>query len=541
MQRFTIGAHAAPHQPRHASLAARGGAGHFRVNLRPYQAEAVEAVEAGWRDVGKQFIVIPTGGGKTIIFSHLAARRQPERTLILAHREELIEQAAAKLHAATGIIAEIEKADRHASRHAPVVVASVQTLTPKRLEKRWPKDHFGLVIADEAHHAISPSWQRVLNHFDEHADILGVTATPDRGDKRELGTYFERLAHQVGLVDLIRQGYLAPIATRSIPLRIDLSGVKQTAGDLDAAQTGAALEPFLPQIASAIREHASGRRTLVFLPLIETSKKFRDACVAAGLRAEHVDGYSEERADILRRFAAWKFQVLCNAMLLTEGFDDPGIECVVVLRATKSRPLYAQMIGRGTRVDDLKDDLLLLDFLWMHERHSITRPAHLVADSAEVADAMTKVAAEQSGGDGEGVDLMELAGSAAVQREASLARELAAKANRRAELISAEEFATRHNAAGVATYLATADWERGPITPKQQKALRRAGLDVATVENRGHAKRILDVVFANDSLSICSTAQRQLLRRFGHPHADHASLAEFRSFMGSLYANRRHA
>jgi superfamily II DNA or RNA helicase len=509
------------------------------VKLRPYQAETVEAVEAGWFEASRQLVVIPTGGGKTIVFSHLAARRQPKPTLILAHREELIEQAAAKLHAATGIVAEIEKAERRASLRAPVVVASVQTLTPKRL-KRWPADHFAQVIADEAHHAISPSWLRVLNHFDAHADVLGVTATPDRGDRRDLGTYFERVAHQVRLLDLIRDGYLSPIVIRSVPLKINLGGVKQTAGDFDAAQTGAALEPYLPQIAEAIRTHTKGRRTLVFLPLIETSKKFRDACRGAGLRAEHVDGYSEDRAEVLARFARWDFDVLCNAMLLTEGYDDPGIECVVVLRPTKSRPLYAQMVGRGTRVDDLKENLLLLDFLWMHERHNVTRPANLVAETEELANAVTKIAQEKGGGgeDGEEVDLLEVAGSASAQREAALARELADKASRREELISADDFATRHNAAGVATYQPTADWERQPVTPKQAKGLKRAGVDVATVENRGHAKKILDVVFANDALSICSTAQRQLLLRFGHPHADTASLSEFRAFMGSLYARR---
>lgn len=346
------------------------------MQARQYQSEVIAAVERGWGEFSRQLVVVPTGGGKTIIFAMLAAR-QPGRTLILAHRDELIDQAIAKLGAATGIRAGKEKAEHSASLSDRVVVASVQTML-RRLDD-WPADHFALVVADEAHHAVSDSWQKVLNHFDRHARVLGVTATPDRADKRQLGSYFEAIAAEVKLFDLVRDGYLSPIAVKSVPVKIDLSSVKQTAGDFDQAELGHAIEPCLSEIARAIKEHASFRRVLCFLPLIATSQKFVEACNQAGLSAVHIDGNDPQRREKLVRFGQWEFDVLSNAMLLTEGFDDPGIDCIVVLRPTRSRPLYAQMIGRGTRVDETKENLLLLDPLWMHERHTLTRPAHLLS------------------------------------------------------------------------------------------------------------------------------------------------------------------
>ncbi|MEL0098701.1 MAG: DEAD/DEAH box helicase family protein, partial [Opitutae bacterium] len=195
---------------------------------RPYQSAAIDAITEASKHYRKNLAVLPTGAGKTVIFSFIAQHFQPERTLILAHRNELIDQAIAKLHAATGIVADKEKAEFRASFDAPVVVASIQTMT-SRLE-RWPSDHFAHIICDEAHHSISPSWLNVLNHFKD-ANILGVTATPDRGDKKNLGQFYDNVAYEVDLFDLVRNGYLSPIKVFSAPLEIDLGSVKQIAGD----------------------------------------------------------------------------------------------------------------------------------------------------------------------------------------------------------------------------------------------------------------------------------------------------------------------
>jgi superfamily II DNA or RNA helicase len=502
--------------------------------LHPYQQAAAAAVMDGWDKARRQLVVLPTGGGKTILFSHLAAR-EGGRTLILAHREELIEQAADKLAASTGLRAEIEKAERKATQQARIVVGSIQTLA--RRFQRWDPQHFSLVVCDEAHHAISTTWQTVLQHF-SGARVLGVTATPDRGDQRELGGYFEKLAYEVSLIDLIRGGYLSPISIKAVPLQIDLRGVQQRAGDFDAGQLGHALEPYLGAIAASLREHARGRRILAFLPLIATSQKFIEHARAAGFRAEHVDGVDPERAPKLERFAGWETEVLSNAMLLTEGFDDPGIDCVLVLRPTKSRPLYAQMVGRGTRLDPpLKENLLLLDFLWLHEKHSIVRPAHLVAKTEEEAQAITLIAQDTPGGGEQ--DLLEAAGSAAAECESKLAQELAKNRKRGTKLISAAEFALQNHDLGLAEYEPTLPWEKKGVTPKQAGVISRAHIDPKSVNGRGHASKIIDRIFANQRLELASESQQRRLRIWGHENPESASVTEYGRWAAERFRRQR--
>jgi superfamily II DNA or RNA helicase len=499
---------------------------------RPYQTQAVEKIEVGFDEFRRQLAVLPTGSGKTIIFAWLAQRRQPGRTLILAHRDELIDQAIHKISVATGIEAEKEKAEFAASASAPVVVASVQTMI-RRLD-RWPSDHFGLVVADEAHHAISDSWQKVLNHFNAH--VLGVTATPDRGDKRTLGEYFENVAVDVPLVQLIKEKFLCPITIKSVPLQIDLSKVRLMAGDFSDRELGHALEPYLLNIAKAIREHASFRKVLAFLPLIDTSHKFVDACRKTGLVAQHIDGSSPDRKDILKRFATREFDVLSNAMLLTEGFDDPTIDCIIVLRPTKSRPLFAQMVGRGTRIDEIKENLLLLDFLWLHERHRIVHPGDLLAKDEEEADEITMLAEERSknGYDEDMLDLVNLSSSAQETREERLREKLAEAAKRKAKYISAEEFCIQHDNLEAAEYEPTMKWESESITKKQMKYLVQAKLDPETIQGRGHASVLLDMIFKDKDLKLASPNQRWAMADRGHPDPWKATKAEARKFFASL-------
>jgi len=191
---------------------------HSNVALRGYQVAASEAIQRGFTEYQRQLLVLPTGGGKTVVLAHLAAINQPRRTLVLAHREELITQAVDKIRAITGLNADIEMADNHASSDAPVVVASIQTLMRSRRRERWARDHFGLVVVDEAHHSLADSYLGTLRHFDDHAFVLGVTATPDRSDKRNLGRYYQNIAYEVTLLDLIKQNWLAPIRVKTVPL-----------------------------------------------------------------------------------------------------------------------------------------------------------------------------------------------------------------------------------------------------------------------------------------------------------------------------------
>ena len=503
---------------------------------RPYQLTTVEKTEAAFKEFDRVLDVLPTGSGKTCIFSWLAEHRQKigERVLILAHREELIDQAIAKLRAATGIIADKEKAEWEARLTSPVVVGSVQSLCREKRRKRWPKDHFGLIVVDEAHHVLADSYQQILNHFE--AQVLGVTATPDRGDCRDLGTYFQTIGHEVALFDLIPE-YLSPISLKSIPLTIDLSKAKSIAGDFDVATLGTALEPYLDQIAEAIRDNCFARRVLAFLPLIVTSKKFVAACQKVGIVAEHIDGESEDRADKLKAFDAGQFDLLSNAMLLTEGYDSPSIDCVIVLSPTRSRPLYAQMVGRGTRRCEGKTDLLLLDFLWMHERHSIARPANLIAVDQAHADEITEMS--QAGmpadiADQMPLDLKDLAGSATKQREEKLRKELEKLKDRQSKILTAEQFAAKHDALALAEYEPVMPWESEPVNEKQRKYLDRAHIDVSTVRCKGHATKLLNVYFAHAPTILASMPQRQAMRRAGCEQWESATAQDARNFFAEL-------
>src|SRR5690625_5302389 len=363
------------------------------MELRPYQQEARIAIQDEWKSgVKNTLLVLPTGTGKTIVFSKVIEDRvrKGERVLVLAHRGELLEQAADKLEKSTGLKTATEKAEE-TSIHSwyRVVVGSVQTLMREKRLSKFSKDFFDTIIIDEAHHCISDSYQRVLNYF-EDAKVLGVTATPDRGDMRNLGTYFESLAYEYTLPKAIKEGYLSPIKALTIPLKLDLSSVKQQAGDFSTSDLGTALDPYLEPIADDMVNVASDRTIVAFLPLIKTSQRFTEILNDKGFRAAEVNGESKDRAEILEDFENGRYNVLCNSMLLTEGWDCPSADCIVVLRPTRIRSLYSQMVGRGTRLFEGKTELLLLDFLWHTDRHELCHPAHLIAENEEVADMMTK-------------------------------------------------------------------------------------------------------------------------------------------------------
>lgn len=495
--------------------------------LRPYQQQCVDAVLSGFGEFKKQLVVAPTGSGKTIKFSAIAQRVQPERVCIIAHREELIDQAIEKLYRSTGIVADKEKAEWKASHQSQVVVASVQTLC-RRLGK-WPQDHFGLIIVDEAHHALADSYQSVLTHF-APAKVLGVTATPDRGDKKNLGKYFENIAFEISLFDLIHQGYLSRISVQSIPIEIDLKGVRSTAGDFNESDVGERLEPWLLKIAEQIKLNAGFRRTLVFLPLCATSRTMVECLNSVGLNAAHIDGNSPDRKEILRDFAGGRYDVLCNAQLLTEGFDDPGIDCVVILRPTKSRALYSQCVGRGTRVAPCKTDLLLLDFLWLHEQHNLIRPAHLIASTQEQA-AIMQTMIEASGGKQMALDLEGVATEAQAKREAKLRAELEAKAKKSAKTIDAMEFCLSLHVPDLGDFEPSNAYEARPVSKPQREILEKNGLDCDTVSCFGHASKLIDTIFSRARMDLATPKQVKYLRKFGFPSPHTATFQQASDYL----------
>ena len=225
------------------------------MTLRPYQAEARDAVLHEWEQGRKRtLLVLPTGCGKTVVFSKVAEDRvnRGGRVLVMAHRGELLDQAADKIRQVTGIECAYEKASASAlGSILPITVGSVQSLCQERRLSRFPRDYYSSIIVDEAHHCLSDSYQRVLAYFSE-ADVLGVTATADRADKRNLGTFFDSQAYEYTMTQAIREGYLCPIKAQMIPLQLDISEVGVSNGDYNVGEIGNALEPYLRQIAGAV-------------------------------------------------------------------------------------------------------------------------------------------------------------------------------------------------------------------------------------------------------------------------------------------------
>lgn len=495
------------------------------MELRPYQREAVDAVEAEWEQ-GRRLtlLVLPTGCGKTVVFCNVAKDvvDRGGRVLILAHRGELLQQAADKLQAATGLRCAVEKAEETSlGSWYRVTVGSVQSMMRARRLARFPADYFSAIVVDEAHHALSDSYRAVLDHFPD-AKVLGVTATADRGDKRDLGQLFESVAYEYTLPTAIREGYLCPIRAQTVPLSIDLAGVKVSAGDFAAGDLGTALDPYLDRIADEMLAAGCMRRkTVAFLPLVATSKKFAAALAAKGFDAMEVDGESEDRAEVLERYEqAGPGAVLCNSMLLTEGWDCPSVDCVVVLRPTKVRSLYVQMVGRGTRLspETGKAELLVLDFLWMTERHDLCRPAHLVAQSPEVAARMTELAEQAPGG----VDLeaceRQASADVVAQREESLARELKAMKGRKRKLVDPVQFEMSIQAEDLAGWEPAFPADLEPPTDKQLAALERFGIFPDEVACKGKASLLLERLDKRRREGLTTPKQIRCLERFGFSH-----------------------
>lgn len=418
--------------------------------------------------------------------------RKGDRVLILAHRGELLEQAADKIHKSTGLGCAVEKAEESCQGSwFRIVVGSVQTLMREKRLGKFPADYFQTIIIDEAHHCISSSYQKVLQHFPE-ANVLGVTATPDRGDMRNLGSYFESLAYEYTLPKAIKEGYLSPIKALTIPLKIDMSGVSVQAGDFKASDIGTALDPYLHGIAEEMKKYCLDKKTVVFLPLVKTSQKFRDILNDSGFCAAEVNGDSQDRAEVLKDFENGKYNVLCNSMLLTEGWDCPSVNCVVVLRPTKVRSLYCQMVGRGTRLSPGKDHLLLLDFLWHTERHELCHPASLICQDEDVAQKMTENI-EKAGCP---VDIEEAEKTAAedvvAQREESLAKQLEEMKRRKKKLVDPLQFEMSIQAEDLSGYVPTFGWECDPPSDKQKKTLEKLGISADQIDNAGKATKILE-------------------------------------------------
>lgn len=411
--------------------------------LRPYQIEARDAVYRSWSDYRSTLLVLATGCGKTFTAGEILRERANHgRILWLAHRTELLEQARETIVGSIGLTCELEKAEARARRRADlmgfisdVVVASVQTLGGQRL-KSWERDSFRTIVVDEAHHAPARTYRAILEWFGD-AKILGLTATPDRGDGVAMGHVFEDVAYQYDIRTAIREGYLCPILQKTIHVAdIDLADVKTVAGDLNQGQLAAIMESegALHGIASPLAKEIGRRPTILFTASVEQAQHLAQILDGYGIRATDVHGGTpaEIRKERLERFARGDVQVIANCAVLTEGFDAPGTACVAVARPTKSRALYTQMVGRGTRLAPGKTDCLILDFVGNAGRHVLVNPLDVLAGKP-LPDDVAKRARELTEEGAPTEAALAQAEAEAIEREQERERQAARTAKLRAE------------------------------------------------------------------------------------------------------------
>ena len=501
------------------------------MSLRPYQEEFVAATLGALVEFDRVLGVAATGAGKTVIAGEIARLSLPHGpVLFLADAQELVNQAADKLTQWAGQIAAIEMAGSKAQPGDALVVATTQSIA-RRLDK-WPRDYFRLIIVDEAHrNTLGAQAQEVLKHFDS-AQVIGITATPFRSDKQQLGSFYQTISCEIGLVRLIREEYLSRISIKSVPAGIDLRGVRTVAGDYREDDLGKALDPHLGALAQIVAEHAAGRRTVAFLPLRETSRNFVAACQALGLRAVHVDG--EDRAG-LADFREGRFDIVSNASLLTTGWDEPSVDCVGVFRPTKSFVLYSQMVGRGTRIHPGKSNLLLLDPLYLADSGmSLIRPARLIAKTEEDAADI-----ERQCSMGDEIDLFEAQARGEVDREARMRQKLAESAKRKLREVDAIEFGLSIGDDSLASYEPEAAWEMGKPSTKQIEILEKNGFAVHAITSRGLASQIMDRIFTRRGLGLSSPKQLKWLVRMGHPSPATATFEEASAFLDAKFGGKK--
>jgi len=536
--------------------------------LRPYQAAASDAIFKEWQDNDSTLVVMPTGGGKTVLFADIIRRVFPRRALVIAHREELIFQARDKIQRVTGLSADVEMGEYRAEGglfgSARVIVSTIQTQCSGgdgggRMAKFDPSQ-FGLLIIDEAHHATSPSYRRVIDYYRTNPalKVLGVTATPDRADEEALGQVFQSVAFDYEVLDAIHDGWLVPIEQQMVHVEgLDYSDVRTTAGDLNGGDLAAVMEAErnLQPMASASLAIVGQRRALVFTSSVKAAE------MTAEIFNRHrpemaawVCGKTdrEERRRVLADFAAGKVQVVCNCGVLTEGFDDPGVEVVIMGRPTKSRSLYSQMVGRSTRplpgvVDgpdtpearkaaiaaSAKPSCLVVDFVGNAGRHKLITSADILG--GKVSEEALERAVKRVSAAGGPVNMTEALDEA--EAELREQRRLA-EAARRANLVAKARFTTQSVDPFDVLHLdpvKTRGWDAGrQLTEKQRSLLAKQGINPDGV-SFAEGRQLIAEIFRRWDGKLCSFKQAKVLRKYGYD--TEVSFAEASATIDALARN----
>jgi superfamily II DNA or RNA helicase len=528
------------------------------MQLRDYQQQAVDGVFDCLKSHNSTLVVLPTGTGKTVVFSHIIDQWKSGRVMVLAHREELIRQAADKIERVTGERPEIEmaseRADMHIFRRGKVVVSSIQTQmagrNAKRMEKFDPAS-FGLVVVDEAHHATAPSYQAVIDHYRSGgAKILGVTATPDRSDEAALGRVFESVAHVYEINDAINDGYLVPVHQQFVQVdSLDYSGIRTTAGDLNGGDLAELMEQErnLQAVAAPVIALAKWKRTIVFAASVAHAERLAEIINRKRPNsARWVCGETprDERAQTLRDFASGQIQFVVNVGVLTEGFDDPGIEVVAIARPTKSRSLYAQMVGRGFRplpgtIDGLPDadsrrlaiarsrkpKVEVLDFVGNSGKHKLITTADVLGGNYDDQTIDRARKSVQDGGTAADMNEALEEAKRAIAEEKRRKKEEEEEERRRLELAARRKIVAKANMRVQTVdpfdvFDIEPERERGwdtanPLSDKQKEMLERNGIATEGMSKR-RAGQLISEIIGRRARGQCSFKQARILQKHGY-------------------------
>ncbi len=524
------------------------------MRLRPYQTQAIEQTFAAWQEARSLLGVAATGTGKTVIAASVIARH-PGRTMVVAHREELIFQAADRIQKVTGLEPDIEMAEMRAAEFsltgkARVVISTIQTQVAGSnggRMTRFDPSEFSLLVIDEAHHAVAKTYRRVIDHYRTNPDlqVLGVTATPDRADEEALGRVFEAVAWEFDIRFGITDGWLVPIRQRMVQADgLDLSQVRTTAGDLNGADLARVMEYEVPlhEIVGPTIELAGNRKTLIFAASLAHADRICEILNrhrADSARWVHGGTPKAERRQLFRDYARGEFQYLVNVGVATEGFDDPGVAVVVMARPTKSRALYTQMIGRGIRplagiVDhaDLWDSaerrcraigdsdkpfVEIIDFVGNAGRHRLITTADILGGN--VSDEVIEKARARLRREGGG-DAMQALASAESEIQAERERARQAEAARRAKLTAKVRFRMQvidlFDVFGLTPWRERG-WEKGRqpsqkmVDLLEQQGIRTRGLTFA------RARQLIQEITSRWDSDRCSFKQARILASRGLP------------------------
>lgn len=558
-------------------------------SLRPYQQTALNFTTDILYEQNKPsvIVVLPTGLGKTILVAAIVEKELERggRVLILAHRNKLLEQAHDKIKSAIGVDAAYEG---KAGGDDRVMICSIQSMSRENRLFSYDPSHFTMIIVDETHHIASPSYKKVTDHYNG-AKLVGVTATPVRGDGHDTRQDFAAVTPEYGTFDAIRDGFLAPVSVMKIPMSIDISRVHMQGGDYSASDVGLVLISYLKKIAEKTAELTKGRKTVIFTPLVKTAVSLAEIFnTRTDMRADYVSGDRADSDDVIDRFEKGELDIIINAMLLTEGWDCPSVDCVINLRPTKSKGLYIQMIGRSLRLFPGKDRACVLDFLWQDNGRGHLNAQDALIDSE---DPFLREAMEKELEDGEEIDILDLrerAEKRAIEeREAALADALE-KANAIAAQMNAEQKALfdalssyamkkarEENVSPLSVYgvikksdrvivkyhcmsasivavkirdsvlkdfgldlyesMLGREWEGELPTMKQLSLLEKFGIPVGYAVNKGHASFLLDGLLERGKENLGTYKQVRALKKIGYTDAETWSKKECKTVLDERF------